>query len=296
MSVGKTAIAGIALCLAQSATATDRLQEVCGDCVVEKVAECGGFLEGATVSPDGTLWAMDLLGDRVLEIRDGTCINRGSGGTIPSGAKFRPDGTVFIANSQGLVSFDPATAEITPIFTEFDGEAVPSTNDLAVDEDGGVYLTEVRGSSLLNPVGRVYYLPPHGGEIQILAEGLAFPNGIALTNDGTNVLVSEFAAKRVISIPTAAPSDRPKISYVYATTAGGVGADGIHLDTLGRLYTAQIGAGTIQVFSPAGRPLGDIELPAEAGNLVTNVAEAAGYLYITEAGLGEIWRVKLNTP
>jgi gluconolactonase len=288
----------LSLILAMSAAATpaaanEHLAAICGECVVEKVATCGGFLEGLAVSPEGELWVMDLTGDRMLELRDGECIERGRAGGSPNGAKFRPDGTLLIVGRQGLVAFEPESGAMSTLLTAVAGEPLRSPNDLAIDAMGGVYLTEVRESSFFRRTGRVLYLPPGGGEPQVVADGIAFPNGIAVSPGGRNLLVSEFATKQIISVPAVGAPPGLGLAYVHVITSGGIGADGLFIDHHGRLHTAQFGAGAVQVFAPDGVEIATIPLPEGAGALVTNFAFADGYLYISEAARGEVWRVRL---
>ncbi|MGD0958147.1 MAG: SMP-30/gluconolactonase/LRE family protein [Candidatus Acidiferrales bacterium] len=84
------------------------------------------------------------------------------------------------------------------------------------------------------------------------------------------------------------------MTYVYARTRGGIGSDGIMVDGKGRLLTANFGAGEVLVFSPEGRPLGAIQLPEEAGKVLSNLVIRGHDLYMTEGSRGEIWRVRLN--
>jgi len=276
-----------------AAAADNSMAAVCGDCVIEKVASCGGFLEGATTDASGRVWAVDLSGDRILEISDGRCISHGSAGGMPNGAKWRKDGTLLIAGSRGLLAFDPKANSIKTIADTFEGTPLSGLNDIAIDEVGGVYMTQPNGSSAVNPIGRLFYLPPGASEPMLLAANIPFPNGVAIGPNGQTVIVSEFAIRRVLSMPSVTAKGGIQLVHVYVTPNSGVGADGMLMDGKGRLFTANIGAGEIECFSPEQRSLGVIRLPDEAGRLVTNMTIAGGYLYVTEASKGEIWRVRL---
>jgi gluconolactonase len=84
------------------------------------------------------------------------------------------------------------------------------------------------------------------------------------------------------------------VAHVFAQTDGGVGADGMIVDSEGRLLAANLGAGELQVYGRTAALLGSIHLPAAAGDYITNAAIAGGTLYLTEARKGEVWRVKLK--
>jgi gluconolactonase len=273
------------------------LQGICGKCAPEKFASCGGFLEGASVDPFGGLWVLDLSGDRILNVTDkGECITRGKAGGGPGGSKFTHDGRMIITARKGLLSFDPKTSQVTVLVDSFDGRPLPPPNDLALDHNEGVYFTVPGGSDFKKRDGRVLYLAPGATAATLVAEQLAFPNGIALTPDGRSVLVSEFAEKRILLFPAvdAKFAGVPLLSYVYTYTQSGVGGDGIAVDSHGRLYTANIMSGAIEVYASDASHIGFIRLPEDAGKNTTNMVFRNKYLYLTEAAKGEVWRIRLN--
>ncbi len=271
--------------------------ELCGECRVERFATCGGLLEGAAVDANGGLWAVDLKSGRVLAIGDnGKCTERGNTGGQPNGAKFGPDGMLWIADKQkGLLKMDVRTGTVTPIVNSFHNEQLRGLNDLAFDAKGGVYFTEPYGSNALKPDGRVFYLPPgKDARLQLVSDGLSFPNGIVITNDGENLLVGEFALKRITSLVSPTSTNPFEFPLVVVSTQGGYGPDGMLMRPDGMLLAANFRAGEVLVWDAARRPLGSIRLPADAGLDTTNIAIRAGWLYITEGDKGEIWRVRLT--
>ncbi|MBN1239797.1 MAG: SMP-30/gluconolactonase/LRE family protein [Gammaproteobacteria bacterium] len=297
-AAGRTAATIAALAGAQAAAQTDGLERICGDCVFEKFASCGGFLEGATVDAEGTLWVVDLLSGNLLSVDDGgRCDARANTGGQPNGAKFHRDGRLFVADKTlGIVAYDPSSDEITTIADTYRAERLRGTNDLVFDAEGGLYFTEPYGSSATNPTGRVFYLPPGENASPVLAaDGLAFPNGVALSPDGGNIFVGEYAKKHLLSAPAVGSPDVFDIAYVFARTVGGVGPDGMALDEDGNIYVAIFQGGAVDVIAPDGRPRGTLMLPDDAGTFVTNLAFHEGWLYVTEASVGEIWRVRVSS-
>ncbi|HTQ37262.1 MAG TPA: SMP-30/gluconolactonase/LRE family protein [Steroidobacteraceae bacterium] len=285
----------MAMLLAPAALAA--IPELCGECRVEKFASCGGLLEGITVDQSGGLWAVDLKSGRVYSITDsGQCTVRGNTGGQPNGARFAADGAMWIADKQkGLLKMDPQSGAVTAVVNNFHNEQLRGLNDLVLDAKGGVYFTEPYGSSALKPDGRVFYLPPGKDQhLQLVAGGLAFPNGIALSNDGNTLLIGEFALKRVTQMPSLASTNEFEFPLVFATSQAGYGPDGMLMRGDGILLAANFRAGEVLAWDAAGRPLGSIRLPADAGLDTTNVAIRAGWLYITEGDKGEIWRVRLT--
>jgi len=286
----------LAVAPAAAATEQSHLDALCGECRVERFAECGGFLEGATVARDGTLWVVDLLSGNVLSVDGrGSCAARANTGGQPNGAKFHRDGRLFVADKlRGIVAVDPASGDVTPIVDMHRAERLRGTNDLVFDDEGGLYFTEPYGSGALNPNGRVFYLPADGSGLRVLEDSMAFPNGVVLSPDGNSVLVGEYARKRVVSIPSLGAADPFATTYVYGRTEGGIGPDGLAFDEHGNLYAAIFQGGAVQVFDPAGYALGRIPLPEGAGTFVTNLAFGGEWLYITEASEGVVWRVRMR--
>ena len=252
-----------------------------------KVATCGGFLEGPTVDAKGRLWVVDVTGGRLLEISDGKCIERLKTGGHPNSALATPDGKILIADWSGLLSYDPESRQVVNQGLTAKGEK------LALDKRGGLYFTVPGQSDARKPDGRVFYRDA-AGTVSLISDRFAYPNGIAVTNDGEAVIVADFAAKRIISMPAVGAKGPIKTAYVLAVTQGGVGVDGMKIDGEGRLYAANLAARQILVFGPDAVMIGTIDLPAEAGSLVTNLTIDHDTLYITEAGKGEVWKVGLE--
>lgn len=258
------------------------------------MARCGGFLEAPTRLPSGDLAVSDPVGGRILRIdAGGTCHLLVQGADLPNGQALDAQGRLVVARRGGLMIVDPASGVAVPLVERFAGQPLDIANDLAIDSRGGIYFTVPGSSSLLQPNGRVFYLSAQGQEPELIASGLAFPNGIAVAPDGNSIRVAEFAAKRILSIPTRHSKRKFDVAHVFAHTQGGVGPDGITFDDDGILYAANIEAGTISRWTPEGKSLTDLRLPRNAGLLVTNVLVEGRWLFATEASQGVVWRMRL---
>lgn len=258
-------------------------------------ARCGGFLEAPTRLPSGDLAVSDPVGGRIWRIdRAGKCHVLVQGADLPNGQALDAQGRLIVARRGGLMAVDPATGQTTQLVDAFAGQKLGIANDLAIDAHGGIYFTVPGGSSLLRQDGRVFYLPAGGSEPELVAEGLAFPNGIAVAPDGNSIRVAEFAVKRILNIPTRHSTRQFNVPHVFAFTSGGVGPDGLTYDDAGVLYAANIEAGTISRWLPDGSTLPDLRLPKGAGLLVTNVLIEGKWLYATEAAQGVVWKLRLR--
>jgi gluconolactonase len=142
-------------------------------------------------------------------------------------------------------------------------------NDLIVDARGGIYFTDpgtFDPKSTATP--HVYYLNPSGA-LRLVTDGIALPNGLALTPDGRTLLVDDTGSHEISAFdirPDGTTGPRRVFARLAGIPAGQrSGADGMTVDSEGRVYvTSRIG---IQVLSPEGKHLGTIVAPRPAANV-----------------------------
>jgi gluconolactonase len=296
------ALLGMTMIVSAEAPAPSKrhnLSDICaGDsCQWEKVAKCEGFIEGINFDSEGTLWLLAYLKGEILTVQNGKCVAVGEASGAPNGAKIGPDGNLIIADrTGGIQSVNLKTGERTTRFSTFGVAQFRGLNDLSFAKNGGMYFTEPYGSDAINKVGRVYYVAPEkDAKPELFYEGLAFPNGVAVSADGQRVYVSEFAENRVISLPSKSTKNPFDTPFVFARMEGGVGPDGLTVDADGNLYAAHFFAGEIVIFDALGFPYGNIRLPVGSGLWTTNLALHDGYLYVTEAMQNIVWRLPVKT-
>ncbi|BBF71979.1 SMP-30/gluconolactonase/LRE family protein [Sphingomonas bisphenolicum] len=295
MRISQLVTAGfLSLLISAQVWAGTGISSVCGACRAVKIATCGGFLEGPSHDAQGQLWVVDVTGGRILQIADGQCKERAKTGGHPNGSLVTKDGNLLIADRTGLVSFDPRSGTLSSLDLSFGGEKLSGLNDLAKDAHGGLYFTVPGMSSALRADGRLFYRDPQG-HVQLVSDKFSFPNGVAVSSDGETVLVADFAAKRIVSVPAIGAKGPNQLAYVFSATQGGIGPDGMKIDAKGRLFAANLGAREILAYDRDGTQIGVIALPEKAGPLVTNVAVNDHALYITEGAKGEVWKVDLLT-
>ncbi|MCK3778123.1 SMP-30/gluconolactonase/LRE family protein [Ensifer sesbaniae] len=184
-------------------------------CGPEDVAIDGrGRIFAGTV--DGTIWRADLNAERPRFERFAEVGGR------PLGLVVGADDVLYVANHGiGLQAVSPG-GEVTSLLTEVDGTPILFANDLAIDTDGIIYFSDassrynvstigVQGTygvpDLLEgrPFGRVIRFDTRSGAASVLAEGLYFPNGIAISRDGQSIIVAETNRYRLSRIWLDAP-------------------------------------------------------------------------------------------
>lgn len=156
----------------------------------------------------------------------------------------------------------------------FQGEPLQGANDLVVDRKGGVYFTE----SGRMPFPGVYYISS-AGEMASLGTDIR-ANGIMLSGDERTLYVTNGPTILAFDVLSSGLVDNRR---TFGTVEGGpdVRADGLAIDTIGRVYAAsQLG---VQIFSPQGEHLGLIPVPRPTTSVAFAGTEKQT-LYMTARG------------
>lgn len=257
-----------------------------------KVSEVTGYTEGVVVGRGGEVYFSDVYNGAIYRFDGAGEAKVWARAGAPNGHKILADGTHLVCDGSehAVLRLDASGRLLGKASTEYDGKPLRAPNDLTLDPRGGFYFTDPGGSNLQNPIGTVHYVDA-GGKTHLVAEGLAFPNGIALRPGGRTLLVGESGRNRILSYKLAAPGKVSQMS-VFAelpTKEGeqvGNEPDGICLDSDGNLYVAHYGMRQVQVLSREGKLLRRYA----AGVLTTSNVAFGGprmnRLYVTGA-LGE---------
>lgn len=254
------------------------------------------FLEGPSFDRSGNLYCVDIPFGRIFRIDPaGEWSVFADYDGEPNGLKIHRDGRIFVAdNKLGLLEFDPQTAAYKvlvdrPLFERFRG-----LNDLVFASNGDLYFTDIGQSDLTRPDGRVFRLR-HTGELDLLVDCIAGPNGLVLNAEENILYVAATRWNQVISIPLRRNYGGLGKVGVFIQMAGGpVGPDGMAMDEAGNLVVVAAGSGSVWVFSPMAEPL--LRIKSCAGRRTTNVAFGGPdgkTLYITEAEHGVILQARL---
>ncbi|AES81258.2 putative strictosidine synthase transcription factor WD40-like family [Medicago truncatula] len=131
----------------------------------------------------------------------------------PLGLKFdKKNGDLYMADAYlGLNVVGPAGGLATQVATEAEGLPFHFTNDLDISEDEDViYFTDSssvyqRRQHMLvtlsgDKTGRLMKYDKSSKEVKVLLSGLFFPNGVALSKDGSFLLVAETSISRILRL------------------------------------------------------------------------------------------------
>lgn len=255
-----------------------------------KIAEVPGYCEGIVFDRQGNGFISDTQHGTVYKV----FLPEGktevwSITQSPNGHKILPDGTHLLADKGAVLHLDANGKFIENASSECNGIPLRSPNDISLDlENGGFYFTDPGGSNAQNPIGTVHYVDDKG-KTHLVADSLAFPNGVVLRPDGKSVLVGESEHNRIWEFEVTSPgkfgrkrlfADLPKKSKPEQINNA---PDGMCLDSEGNLFVAHYGMKTVQVFDKNGNLLRSYS----GGNLTTSNVAFSGKemneLYITGA-------------
>jgi sugar lactone lactonase YvrE len=178
--------------------------------------------EHLAVGPDGKLYAAVTSGKilRMAPDGGGSEVFASTGGRV-LGFDFDAQGRLIAADAmKGLLAIAP-DGKTTELATQVaPGDPIRYANSVVVAPDGTVYFTDASTrfapaqwggtfeASVLDileqsATGRVLAYDPASGKTRVLASGLSFANGIAMSGDGRTLFVNETGRYRIWKIDIA---------------------------------------------------------------------------------------------
>lgn len=230
------------------------------------------FTEGPADDGQGNIYFTDIPADRIyVHTKEGKLQTFLEGAGHCNGLMFDARGTLYACSMDGsLVSIDTKSKQIKPLAEGYEKVRFNAPNDLVIDKQGGIYFTDPLFRApmpLPQKVMGVYYRSA-AGEVSRVAVVEKAPNGVILSPDEKTLYVIPSMQAEMLSYPVLGPGKLgdEKIFCTLKQPEGkeNTGGDGLTIDTLGNLYiTSAIG---VQVWSPAGKYLGNIEFPQQPAN------------------------------
>jgi enterochelin esterase family protein len=239
-----------------------------------------GFADALCTDAQGNIYFCDMKAPAVYKISaaDGTKTELCKESV--SGLEFSPDGKRLIAcqgSQSRILSIDIETKEVKTI-----AQGV-KPNDLAVTSEGHILFTDTGAQQVVR-------VDPTTGKTTVVDTGISKPNGIALSNDGGTLAVSDYGGDstwmfrinaagqldaKMPVMPMRLPIDakgefRFNEPPPYVSASKG---DGMAVDKKGRYYvTSELG---VQIFDPTGRPCGLLPKPNKDQPLTTCILAGA---------------------
>lgn len=250
--------------------------------------------EGVAIGPDGWIWCGNESGAILRIAPDGSTIEEvASTGGFTLGLAFEGDRALFTCDLKHLAVFrlDLATRKVER-FTQ-PGIRIP--NYPVVDRARGkLYVSDSYGSPGPGPGVWAFDLATGEGGLWY-AEPLTFANGMALTADGSALLVCETFARLISRIPIGADG-KPGKAEPYAADLPGL-PDGVALDGKGALFVSCYEPSRILRVPPGGGKA-EVYIEDPTAHLFahpTNIAFDGPSLYAANIGRWHITRIETDT-
>ena len=236
------------------------------DLQIERVTTFG-YADGITWAKEGYLLVADVLTKRILRFDPGeksSNLREDDGGV--QGLAVDTLGRLYMceAVTRRVTRMDRKGA-IETLAANFNGKKFNAPNDIVVRKDNHVFFTDPAFGSAqdrreLDFYG-IFHIGPKG-EIDTLAQWKTRPNGIALTQDGKTLYVTDSDRHLVVAFDVdkngAATNERIAVKGIQGVPGG------IRTDVQGRLYVA---ARNVDIFTSQGTPVFSIQLSEPATNI-----------------------------
>ncbi len=267
------------------------------DARLERLAGGFQFIEGPVWMPTGTLVFSDIPADTMYEWKGAGQpslfrhpSNNSNGNTLDHEGRL-----ITCEHGSRHVTRTERDGTVAVIAERYQGRLLNSPNDVVVKTNGDIYFTDppygIRSEQAEIGFNGVFRLSAEG-TLTALATDFNRPNGLAFSPDERRLYVDDSAERLIRAFDVEADGTLSN-GRVFARVDGqkpGV-PDGLRVDAQGNVYCT--GSGGVQVFTPAGKALGTIDVPEVAANCAWG-DEDRRTLYITAST--SLYRIHLKIP
>ncbi|MFO7524260.1 MAG: SMP-30/gluconolactonase/LRE family protein [Ignavibacteriaceae bacterium] len=175
---------------------------------------------------------------------------------------------------------------------EIIAEGFNRPNDLVSYGKNLILFTDPKGYGKEIFDGRVFSLNIETNTVKLIADGLAFPNGINISPIDNRVYICESANERVVRFEM--NEDGLLINKEVFIELPGGDPDGIEFDENGNLFIAHFGGKAVYIVSPNGQIIRKIETPGKKPTNLEFGDIEKRILYITEVETNSVYKMILQ--
>ena len=265
----------------------------------EKVADGLNFPEGPAYDGVSSIYFSNCYGGWIAkctnDVVDTLVIKNNSRISInkTNGLAFGKDGYLYVCEyGYGQILRIDKNSNAEVYVNGYNGEKFNRPNDIHLDENGNLYFTDPKSYDKNILDGRIFFIDIKTKEIRLIADSLAFPNGINISPLDNKLYVCESAKQKIVRFDIT--DDYNLINKEDFVSLPGGDPDGIEFDNNGNLFVAHFGGKAVYVFSPEGSLIQKIETPgAKPTNLEFGDRDYKT-LYLTEVETNCFYKIKLG--
>jgi sugar lactone lactonase YvrE len=227
---------------------------------------------------DGRLWFSDMAAGEVLSVEPGdTAVVEAEVPAGPGGLGWTPTGELLVVSMGDRTLLRRERGGALVEVADLSAHEPVRCNDMVVDAEGRAYIGTF-GYDLFTGAppapGRLLRVDPDGA-VHVLADDLVFPNGMAITADGGELLVAETFALRITAFALTGDG-AVGARRTFARCPDGARPDGICLDADGGVWVASPGARAVLRFDRDGAVTERLPVPDGDAAYACMLGDAGG--------------------
>jgi gluconolactonase len=157
--------------------------------------------EGIAIAPEGTVFAGGESGQIYAIDAGGTLKEIANTGGFALGIALDGDGRLYVCDDgrSSVLRVERSTGEVEEFASGLGGRSMHTPNWPAFDERGNLYVSDSGGWNAAD--GLIWVIRP-GRRLEIFSdEAVDFPNGLAVSPDGSRLYVAESTPGKLVEIP-----------------------------------------------------------------------------------------------
>ena len=250
---------------------------------VERIATDCRWCEGPVWLGDARslLWS-DIPNNRMLRWDEETgavCVFRKPSNYANGHTRDRQGRIVSCEHGGRRISRTEHDGRVTTVADSYMGKRLNSPNDVVVKSDGSIWFTDptfgilgwYEGARAEPELPTNVYRVDASGEIELVAEGISQPNGLAFSPDEALLYIVESRSNPRKILAFDVHNGRKLANRRVLIDAGPGSPDGFRVDIDGNLWCGwgmgKEGLDGVHVFDPGGKLIGRIDLPERCANL-----------------------------
>lgn len=190
---------------------------------------------------NGRLWFSDWVAGEVVAVQEsGAREVTLTGLSMPFSFDWTPEGGLLVVSGPEKRMLRQASDGSLELFADLSDICDRPWNELVVDGRGNAYLNSIGFDMMAGEERRpgIVALATPDGTVRKVADGLGFPNGMAVTPDNSTLIVAESYAERLTAFRIAA--DGSLSSGKTWAELPGCAPDGICIDAEGCVWYADV--------------------------------------------------------